>query len=75
VISLRRFAVPLALLLVAGSTTAAAADTQEPPKVVASCDQNVKPGEYTCFAQRRADLGFRAKALGGAPAGYGPSDL
>ncbi|WP_371400465.1 putative Ig domain-containing protein [Kribbella sp. NBC_00662] len=74
-ISLRRLAVPLALVLVAGSTTAAAADTQESPKIVASCDQKVEPGEYTCFAQRRADLGFRAKALTDTPAGYGPSDL
>jgi hypothetical protein len=53
---------------------AAAADTQESPKVVASCDQKVEPGYFTCFAQRRADLGFRARSAG-APAGYGPDDL
>jgi hypothetical protein len=75
VISLRRLAFPLALVLVGGTTTVAAAQVQESPKVVASCDQNVKPGEYTCFAQRRADLGFRSRALGAAPAGYGPADL
>jgi hypothetical protein len=73
VISLRRLAIPLALVLVAGTTTVAAADVQESPKVVASCDPHVQPGEYTCFAQRRVDLGFRS--LGNAPAGYGPSDL
>jgi hypothetical protein len=74
VISLRRLAIPLALVLVGTSTTVAAADVQESPKVVASCDQKVEPGHFTCFAQRRADLGFRARAAG-APAGYGPADL
>jgi hypothetical protein len=66
-------AIPLALVLVGATTTAQAA--ADPPKVVASCDQHVQPGEYTCFAQRRADLGFRAKALTAVPDGYGPSDL
>jgi subtilase family serine protease len=74
VISLRRLAIPLALVLVGSTTVAAAADTQESPKVVASCDQKVEPGYFTCFAQRRADLGFRARSAG-APAGYGPDDL
>src|SRR5215217_445540 len=74
VISLRRLVIPLALVLVGSTTVAASADTQESPKVVASCDQKVEPGYFTCFAQRRADLGFRARAAG-APAGYGPDDL
>jgi hypothetical protein len=73
VISLRRLAIPLALALVAGTSTVAAAEVQEPPKVVSSCDPHVEPGQYTCFAQRRADLGFRS--LSSTPAGYGPSDL
>jgi hypothetical protein len=68
-------AVPLALVLVGTTTTVATADVQESPKVVASCDQKVVPGEFTCFAQRRADLGFRSKATGASPAGYGPADL
>jgi hypothetical protein len=74
VISLRRLAIPLALVLVGATTTVAAADVQESPKVVASCDQKVEPGHFTCFAQRRADLGFRTR-VAGAPAGYGPADL
>ncbi|MEV5966933.1 putative Ig domain-containing protein [Kribbella sp. NPDC051952] len=74
-IPLRRLAVPLALVLVGATTTVATADVQESPKVVASCDQKVAPGEFTCFAQRRADLGFRSKATGATPAGYGPTDL
>ena len=73
-ISLRRLAIPLALVLVGATTTVAAADVQESPKVVASCDQKVEPGHFTCFAQRRADLGFRTR-VAGAPAGYGPADL
>lgn len=73
-ISLRRLAIPLALVLVGSTTVAAAADTQESPKVVASCDQKVEPGYFTCFAQRRADLGYRSRAAG-APIGYGPDDL
>jgi hypothetical protein len=74
VISLRRLAIPLALVLVGATTTLAAADAQESPKVVASCDQKVEPGYFTCFAQRRADLGYRSRAAG-APIGYGPDDL
>jgi len=75
VISLRRLAIPLALVLVGGTTTVAAADVRETPKVVASCDQKVEPGTFTCFAQRRADLGFRSRSAAGAPDGYGPDDL
>ena len=52
-ISLRRLAIPLALVLVGATTTVAAADVREFPKVVASCDQKVEPGHFTCFAQRR----------------------
>jgi hypothetical protein len=72
---MHRLAVPLAVILVGGTTTVAAADVQESPKVVAACDQKVLVGEFTCFAQRRADLGFRAKALSDTPDGYGPADL
>ncbi|MEV6415224.1 putative Ig domain-containing protein [Kribbella sp. NPDC051718] len=72
--ALRRLAIPLALLMVGGTSMVASADVSEPPKVVASCDQKVEPGYFTCFAQRRADLGFRARAAG-APQGYGPADL
>lgn len=72
--SLRRLAIPLAVLLVGGTSMVASADVSEAPKVVASCDQKVEPGYFTCFAQRRADLGFRTRATG-APQGYGPSDL
>jgi putative Ig domain-containing protein/subtilase family protein len=74
VISLRRLAIPLAALVLVSSTTVAAAETQESPKVVASCDQKVEPGHFTCFAQRRADLGYRTRATG-TPLGYGPDDL
>ncbi|MFI5728859.1 putative Ig domain-containing protein [Kribbella sp. NPDC051587] len=69
-ISLRRLTIPLALVLVGATTTVAAADE---PKAVASCDQKVQPGSFTCFAMRRADLGFRSRAAG--PAGFGPADL
>ncbi|TDU83675.1 putative Ig domain-containing protein [Kribbella voronezhensis] len=72
--SLRRLAVPLALLLVGGTSMVASAEVRETPKVVASCGQKVEPGFFTCFAQRRADLGFRSRAAG-TPQGYGPSDL
>jgi subtilase family serine protease len=64
----------LAILLVGGTSMVASAEVRESPKVVASCDQKVEPGFFTCFAQRRADLGFRARAAG-APQGYGPADL
>ncbi|GAA0929061.1 hypothetical protein GCM10009554_11130 [Kribbella koreensis] len=72
--ALRRLAIPLALLMVGGTSMVASAEVAESPKVVASCDQKVEPGYFTCFAQRRADLGFRARAAG-APQGYGPADL
>ncbi|GAA3584239.1 putative Ig domain-containing protein [Kribbella ginsengisoli] len=72
--ALRRLAIPLALLMVGGTSMVASAEVTESPKVVASCDQKVEPGYFTCFAQRRADLGFRARAAG-APQGYGPTDL
>jgi len=75
VISLRRLAIPLALLLVAGGAAASTADASETPKVVASCDQTVAPGTFTCFALRRTDLGFKSRSLAGAPDGYGPADL
>lgn len=70
----RRLAIPLTLLMVGGTSMVASAEVRESPKVVASCDQKVDPGYFTCFAQRRADLGFRARATG-TPQGYGPADL
>jgi subtilase family serine protease len=49
-------------------------------KIVDSCNQDVGPGHYTCFAQRRGDLGFTPRAHFSAnpaatPGGYGPSSL
>jgi subtilase family serine protease len=49
-------------------------------KIVNACDQNVAPGHFTCFALRRADLGFTSKAQLAAapqatPSGYGPTQL
>ena len=46
-----------------------------------SCAQNVAAGHFTCFALRRADLGFTPKSrytprtATAAPAGYSPADL
>ena len=47
---------------------------------VHTCAQDVKPGHYTCFAERRSDVGFRSRASVAAspqatPNGYGPSSL
>lgn len=49
-------------------------------KTVHSCSQNVSPGHYTCFAERRSDLGFTPKSTldaspQAAPSGYGPPSL
>jgi subtilase family serine protease len=49
-------------------------------KIVDSCNQDVGPGHYTCFAERRGDLGFTPRAHFSAnpdatPSGYGPSSL
>jgi hypothetical protein len=47
-------------------------------KTVDSCAQNVSVGHYTCFAQRRSDLGFTPRSAvspQAAPSGYGPSSL
>jgi hypothetical protein len=49
-------------------------------KIVDSCNQDVGPGHYTCFAERRGDLGFTPRAHFNAnpdatPSGYGPSSL
>jgi subtilase family serine protease len=47
---------------------------------VNSCSQKVSAGHYTCFAERRTDLGFASKAAVAAsaaatPSGFGPSTL
>jgi len=49
-------------------------------KTVHSCSQDVTPGHYTCFAERRSDLGFTPKSQLAAtpqatPSGYGPAGL
>jgi subtilase family serine protease len=47
-------------------------------RTVDSCSQTVSPGHYTCFAMRRSDIGFTAKAAitpQVTPSGYGPSSL
>ena len=45
---------------------------------VDSCNQSVSPGHYACFAMRRSDLGFTAKASvtpQATPSGFGPASL
>jgi hypothetical protein len=45
---------------------------------VDSCNQSVSPGHYACFAMRRSDLGFTAKASitpQATPSGFGPTSL
>ncbi len=47
-------------------------------KTVHSCNQTVSAGHYTCFAERRSDVGFTPKselAAAAAPSGFGPSSL
>ena len=49
-------------------------------KTVYSCSQNVGVRHYTCFAERRSDLGFTTKKQveatpQAAPSGFGPSSL
>jgi subtilase family serine protease len=49
-------------------------------QTVNSCSQKVSVGHYTCFAERRTDLGFTTKAKVQAspqatPSGFGPSSL
>ncbi|MGI8680466.1 MAG: putative Ig domain-containing protein [Jatrophihabitans sp.] len=66
---------------IALSTTALATPASSVPasvKTVNSCTQHVSPGQYTCFAERRSDLGFKPKAQinpQATPSGYGPSSL
>ena len=56
--------------------------TASPSRVetVHSCSQTVSVGHYTCFAERRSDLGFKSRKQVQAtplatPSGYGPSSL
>ncbi|HVU91859.1 MAG TPA: hypothetical protein VHC23_06475 [Jatrophihabitans sp.] len=49
-------------------------------ETVHSCSQDVSAGHYTCFAERRSDLGFKSRKQVHAspqatPSGYGPSSL
>jgi hypothetical protein len=59
-----------AFQVVPGSATAGA------PVISAACDQHVKPGSFTCFAERLVQPNrpnsFRATL---APGGFGPSDF
>jgi subtilase family serine protease len=69
-------ALATALSTPAAATPSGAAATSV--KTVNSCSQQIAAGHYTCFAERRSDLGFKTKkqveALA-APSGYGPSSL
>lgn len=65
-------------IAIAASTSALATPanpTSTGIRVVDSCSQQISVGQYTCFAQRRADLGFTPKAADATPSGYGPSSL
>jgi hypothetical protein len=49
-------------------------------ETVHSCTQKVSVGHYTCFAERRSDIGFKTRKQVQAtpmatPSGYGPSSL
>ena len=49
-------------------------------QTVHTCSQQLTAGDYTCFAIRRSDLGFKTKTQVQAtplatPSGYGPSSL
>lgn len=57
-----------------------ASSTSTSVKTAYSCSQKVTVGHYTCFAERRSDLGFKTRAQVAAtplatPSGYGPSSL
>ncbi len=50
------------------------------PVIASACDQQVKPGYFTCFAERLVQPSQAARSGNGfspatAPAGYGPSEL
>jgi subtilase family serine protease len=77
-------------VLVGGTTVAIALSTQAlatpaqnasaSVKTVYSCSQKVTAKHYSCFAERRSDLGFTSKATLDAspqalPSGYGPANL
>jgi hypothetical protein len=77
-------------VLVGGTAVAMALSTQAlatpvgssstPVKTVYSCSQQVSVGHYTCFAERRSDIGFHSKAQVQAspqatPSGFGPTNL
>jgi len=71
-------------LALTGALSAAQATPASPAAThvttVNSCDQQVQAGHYTCFAERRTDLGFKiraqvAQAAAATPSGFGPSSL
>ena len=66
-----------AALTVAGSATAAPVPTGV--TTTRNCAQDVSPGHYACFAERRTDLGSTTRkqlaAQAGTPSGYGPAQL
>ncbi len=71
-------AVAMVLSTQALATPAGSASTSI--KTVHTCSQSVAEGHFTCFAERRSDLGFTSKARVQAtplatPSGYGPSSL
>ena len=75
-------------VLVGGATIALSATALASPAsasssastIAHSCAQKVARGHYTCFAERRTDLGFTPKSHFAAtpqatPSGYGPTNL
>lgn len=71
-------AVTAATLSAAALTNSASAASAH--KIVYSCSQQVARNHFTCYAERRSDLGFTPKAHFQAspqatPSGYGPSNL
>ena len=70
----------LATALAAPALATPAPASPRPVETVNSCTQNVAVGHYTCFAERRSDIGFKTKKQVQAsplavPSGYGPSSL
>ncbi len=77
----RLIVVAVALLAFATLSSVSTSQAATAASVVHTCSQHVAPGHFTCYALRRADLGFTPKArytpraTTDAPDGYGPSDL
>ncbi|MEU1600829.1 S53 family peptidase [Streptomyces sp. NPDC005708] len=66
-----------AVLVLSGSASAqASATSADRPTVRPSCDQDVAPGHFACFALKRTDVQEPMVLPADAtPNGYGPSDL